>query len=80
MIRRLDVITRLVRDLGEAVRFDAEALGFQKRADISMPAGYRWVTVGVPGQAGAGLTFQLANTEAERQAVGRQAVMGGFSQ
>lgn len=73
MIQRLDVITRLVRDLDEAERFDTEMLGFQKRADISMPAGYRWVTVGVPGQAGAGLAFQLANTEDKRQAVGRQA-------
>ncbi len=80
MIQRVDVITLLVPELGEAVRFDAEAHGLEKRTAISMPAGYRWVTVGVPSQAGAGLTFQLDNAEAERQAVGLQPAMGAFSQ
>jgi catechol 2,3-dioxygenase-like lactoylglutathione lyase family enzyme len=46
MILGLDVITVLVRDLDDTVRFHTESLGFEKRAGVSMTDGYPWAAVG----------------------------------
>ncbi len=44
MIRVLRVTIR-VRDQEEALRFYTQQVGFEKRADLPMGAGRRWVTV-----------------------------------
>ena len=52
MITGIDKVTIFIRDEEDALRFYTEKLGFEKRMDVSMPEGGRWVTVGPRGGAG----------------------------
>ena len=46
-----------VHDQDEALAFYTEKLGWELRADVTLPelGGYRWLTVGPPGQADVSL-------------------------
>jgi predicted enzyme related to lactoylglutathione lyase len=50
LINRLSVVSILVRDQDEALRFYTEKLGFEKRADTTYGPGMRWLTVAPKGQ------------------------------
>lgn len=50
MITSLANVTLLVKDYDEAIQWYTEMLGLELRMDGSMGGGYRFVTVGVPGQ------------------------------
>ena len=50
LINRLSVVSILVRDQDEALRFYTEKLGLEKRADTTFGPGMRWLTVGPKGQ------------------------------
>lgn len=49
MITRLGVAGIFVLDYDESKRFFIEKLGFEERFDLSLDGGYRWLTVGPPG-------------------------------
>lgn len=50
IITQLAVISVLVQDQDEALRFYTEKLGLEKRADVSFGPGMRWLTVAPKGQ------------------------------
>jgi catechol 2,3-dioxygenase-like lactoylglutathione lyase family enzyme len=52
MITGIDKVTVWIRDEEDALKFYTEKLGFEKRMDVSMPEGPRWVTVGPRGGGG----------------------------
>jgi predicted enzyme related to lactoylglutathione lyase len=47
---RLNVVTIVVKDYEEALKFYIERMGFEKRTDMSMGPKSRWLTVAAPGQ------------------------------
>jgi catechol 2,3-dioxygenase-like lactoylglutathione lyase family enzyme len=51
MIKGLSHTTIWVLDQEEALRFYTEKLGMEVRTDQKMDGGFRWLTVGVPGQS-----------------------------
>lgn len=59
MITHLIRVTILVRDQDEALRFYTEALGFEKRADVSFGPAARWLTVAPPQQGELEIVLQL---------------------
>lgn len=50
MIQRQSHTTVYVLNQDEALEFYRDRLGFEVRADFSMEGGFRWLTVGAPGQ------------------------------
>ena len=52
MLKQLTVAGVWVNDQDEALAFYTEKLGLELRSDVTVPemGGFRWVTVGVPGQ------------------------------
>ncbi|EST19861.1 VOC family protein [Streptomyces roseochromogenus] len=84
-MRRVALVTLVVDDYDEAIRFYTEALGFRLAEDAPRPDGSRWVVVepgrpesrnGQNGQsaalAGTGLLLARAKDEAQRSRVGDQ--------
>ncbi|MER6716640.1 VOC family protein [Streptomyces sp. NPDC000877] len=73
-MRRIALVTLVVDDYDEAIRFYIEALGFRLVEDAPRPDGSRWVVV-EPGAPGAGTGLLLARAKGEQQAarVGDQA-------
>jgi catechol 2,3-dioxygenase-like lactoylglutathione lyase family enzyme len=49
MITRMGVAGIYVLDYEESKRFFIDKLGFEERFDLTMEDGYRWLTVGPPG-------------------------------
>lgn len=49
LMNRLSVVSILVRDQDEALRFYTEKLGMEKRADTTFGPGMRWLTVAPKG-------------------------------
>jgi uncharacterized glyoxalase superfamily protein PhnB len=49
---KVSVAQLWVQDQDEALAFWTEKVGFEVRADVTMPemGGFRWLTVGLPGQ------------------------------
>ena len=47
---RLNVVTIVVKDYEEALKFYTERMGFEKCMDVSMGPKSRWLTVAAPGQ------------------------------
>ena len=47
---KITVITLVVTNQAQSLDFFTERAGFEKKADITSPGGYRWVTVGLKGQ------------------------------
>jgi catechol 2,3-dioxygenase-like lactoylglutathione lyase family enzyme len=43
------VVSVLVTDQEHALRFYADVLGFEKRQDVALGEGFRWLTVAPPG-------------------------------
>ncbi|MFE6593528.1 VOC family protein [Streptomyces sp. NPDC057781] len=75
-MRRIALVTLVVDDYDEAIRFYTEALGFLLAEDTPRPDGSRWVVVEPGGAAGAGqgtaLLLARAKGEAQRSRVGDQ--------
>ncbi|MCH0566619.1 VOC family protein [Streptomyces sp. MUM 2J] len=73
-MRRIALVTLVVDDYDEAIRFYSEALGFRLAEDAPRPDGSRWVVV-EPGAPGAATALLLARAEGGAQAarVGDQA-------
>ncbi|PWI13446.1 extradiol dioxygenase [Streptomyces sp. Act143] len=76
-MRRIALVTLVVDDYDEAIRFYTEALGFRLVEDAPRPDGSRWVVVepGVePGaeSGGTGLLLARAKNDAQRTRVGDQ--------
>ncbi|MFD9039825.1 VOC family protein [Streptomyces bottropensis] len=72
-MRRIALVTLVVDDYDEAIRFYTEALGFRLVEDEPRPGGSRWVVVepGSEGQGG-GLLLAKARDEAQRCRIGDQ--------
>ncbi|GAA4792020.1 VOC family protein [Streptomyces ziwulingensis] len=71
---RLALVTLVVDDYDEAVRFYTEALGFRLAEDAPRPDGSRWVVVEPPGAPGTGTGLLLARAKdgEQRARVGDQ--------
>lgn len=63
---RIALVTLVVDDYDEAIRFYTEALGFRLAEDAPRPDGSRWVVV-EPGAEGAGTALLLARAKGEAQ-------------
>jgi catechol 2,3-dioxygenase-like lactoylglutathione lyase family enzyme len=59
MLSGLSYVNVWVHDQDEALAFYTEKLGFELREDVTVPelGNFRWLTVGVPGQAEVALTL-----------------------
>ncbi len=59
MLTKLTNATMWVTDQDEALAFYTEKLGLEVREDVSLPefGGFRWLTVGVPGQEEVSITL-----------------------
>ncbi|MEU1853572.1 VOC family protein [Streptomyces sp. NPDC019990] len=66
-MRRIALVTLVVDDYDEAIRFFTEALGFRLAEDVPRSDGSRWVVV-EPGPHGAGTGLLLARAKGEAQA------------
>ncbi|MFE3849896.1 VOC family protein [Streptomyces griseorubiginosus] len=72
-MRRVALVTLVVDDYDEAIRFYTEALGFRLVEDTPRPAGSRWVVVRPDeGEGGTDLLLARAKDEAQRSRVGDQ--------
>ncbi|MEU0005529.1 VOC family protein [Streptomyces sp. NPDC006314] len=72
-MRRVALVTLVVDDYDEAIRFYTEALGFRLAEDAPRPDGSRWVVVQPGGDATAtGLLLARAKDEDQRSRVGDQ--------
>jgi catechol 2,3-dioxygenase-like lactoylglutathione lyase family enzyme len=71
-MNKIGHITLIVENQDKALKFYTEKLGFQKRQDLTL-GNMRWVTVSPKGQTDLELTFVLADSEAKRAAIGKQA-------
>ena len=47
---KITQITLVVTNQTRSLAFYVDQVGFEKKTDFSTPGGYRWVTVGPPGQ------------------------------
>lgn len=65
-MRRVALVTLVVDDYDEAIRFYTEALGFRLAEDEPRPDGSRWVVV-EPGPEGAGTGLLLARAKGDAQ-------------
>lgn len=66
------LVTVVVRDQDEAIRFYTESLGFVLREDTPLGDGKRWVVVAPPGSSGTGLLLADAAGDAQADRVGDQ--------
>ncbi|MHB9864088.1 VOC family protein [Streptomyces sp. YIM S03343] len=74
-MRRIALVTLVVDDYDEAIRFYTEALGFRVVEDAPRPDGSRWVVVEPGGPAdgcGTGLLLARAKDSAQRARIGDQ--------
>ncbi|MCF4137081.1 VOC family protein [Streptomyces sp. Tue 6430] len=70
---RIALVTLVVDDYDEAIRFYTEAVGFHLAEDAVRPDGSRWVVVRPGGhQDGTGLLLARAKGDAQRSRVGDQ--------
>ncbi|MFD8261195.1 VOC family protein [Streptomyces griseoluteus] len=73
-MRRVALVTLVVDDYDDAIRFYTEALGFRLAEDEPRPDGSRWVVVepGTEEGAGTGLLLARAKDDGQRARVGDQ--------
>lgn len=71
-MRRVALVTLVVDDYDEAIRFYTEALGFRLAADEPRPDGSRWVVVEPGDSHGTGLLLARAKGEDQRARIGDQ--------
>jgi catechol 2,3-dioxygenase-like lactoylglutathione lyase family enzyme len=59
MLKQLTHVNVWVHDQDEALAFYTDKLGMELRADVTVPemGGFRWLTVGVPGQTDVALAL-----------------------
>lgn len=70
---RIALVTLVVDDYDEAIRFYTEAVGFRLVEDEARPDGSRWVVVRPGGhQEGTGLLLARAKDDAQRSRIGDQ--------
>lgn len=60
MTIRIHVTSVFVNDQEHALRFYTEVLGFERRTDVPIGNGDRWLTVGAPGQNNVELLLEPA--------------------
>jgi catechol 2,3-dioxygenase-like lactoylglutathione lyase family enzyme len=72
MIGRITHVTLLVDEIDRALSFYIDVLGFEKRADIANPNGFRYVTVAPHGGEGPELWLLPATTEQQEARIGNQ--------
>ena len=89
MLNKLTYVNVWVDDQDEALEFYTEKLGMELRDDVTVPelGGFRWLTVGVPGQDVALALMAVpgparvrcgdaaADQDARREGRGRRAVL-----
>jgi catechol 2,3-dioxygenase-like lactoylglutathione lyase family enzyme len=73
VIKKVSHVTLLVRDQDEALEFYTGKLGFKTRYDMTMPEGFRWLTVAPPGQPDFEVILMKADSAESENGVGRQA-------
>lgn len=73
MIKKATIVTLLVRDQDEALRFYTETLGLEKRMDDTSVPGLRWLTVAPPEQKELQIVLAKAKSEEDLRQVGKQA-------
>lgn len=66
------MVTLLVRDYDEAIRYFTLVLGFTLREDADLGEGKRWVIVAPSGSDGAAILLAKAVTEDEKSRIGNQ--------
>ncbi|MFF4717343.1 VOC family protein [Streptomyces eurythermus] len=72
-MRRVALVTLVVHDYDEAIRFYTEALGFRLAEDTPRPDGSRWVVVEPGGEGpGTGLLLARAKDAGQSARVGDQ--------
>jgi catechol 2,3-dioxygenase-like lactoylglutathione lyase family enzyme len=69
---RIGLVTLVVRDYDEALRYFVDALGFELREDTPLGGGKRWVVVAPPGSDGTALLLARGVTDGQRSRVGDQ--------
>lgn len=71
--RRLGLVSLVVRDYDEAIRFYVDILGFELAEDRDVPEqSKRWVVVAPPGNGGAHLLLARASNEEQASRIGNQ--------
>ena len=68
----LALVTLVVRDYNEAIRFFVGTLGFTLLEDTDMGQGKRWVRVAPPGAQGGALLLARASIPEQERAIGNQ--------
>lgn len=76
-MNKVKIVGLLVHDQDAAIAFYTKKLGFELLEDKSFGQG-RWVTVALPGQRDLTLALELAESEADKAAVGKQAGSRAF--
>ncbi len=72
MHQQLALVSLVVRDYDEAIRFYVDKLNFTLLEDTPISETKRWVRVAPPGSAGCGLLLARAANEEQRRLVGNQ--------
>lgn len=72
MSQRIALITLLVREYDEAIRFYTEKLGFELLEDTDLGKGKRWVRLAPSGGCSAQLLFARAVNPEQSSRVGNQ--------
>jgi catechol 2,3-dioxygenase-like lactoylglutathione lyase family enzyme len=86
MLNKLTHVNVWVNDQDEALAFYTEKLGMELRDDVTLPelGGFRWLTVGPPGQDGVAIAlmtvpdFFEADTQSMLKELLGRGVLGGL--
>ena len=72
MKNSIALVSLVVRDYDEAIRFFIDALQFELIEDTPMGEGRRWVVVSPPGSPGIGILLAKAVTPEQETRIGNQ--------
>lgn len=72
MNQHLSLVSLVVADYDEAIRFFTSALNFELSEDTPLGGGKRWVVVHPPGRVGSGLLLARADGPAQVARIGDQ--------
>jgi len=74
---KITQFTLVVTNQSKALAFYTESVGFEKKTDVTLPGGYRWVTVGPKGQELELALWEVGSaTDPEQMAWSKQWVPG----
>jgi predicted enzyme related to lactoylglutathione lyase len=62
MESKITQVSLVVANKARSLDFFTEKVGFEKKADVTSPAGYRWVTVGPKGQELELVLWEMGST------------------